>query len=280
MPPTSSARQVVASAIRGERRASSVDFVSVRRTNSTLGDEVACAADPSAPHPAAVRWRDEAPVAALTPASPGPRGTPITPSRGASRPASQSSNAPSVASPQCRTGPRRQRRGGVDRGGDPQRAVVGRREVDVAARRPGGARLAQQPARCRRSATTLRQTASAAPAPAAPGSAAVSSIAIGTGDPARTARSASTPWTGSSHSSRPERREHAQVGERLVGRPPGAVGVRADRDLRADRGAHAGQPPGVVADADLDLHAAEARRGRLARPPPRRPRGPRRRSSR
>ena len=49
----------------------------------------------------------------------------------------------------------------------------------------------------------FRQTASAAPDPAAPGSAAVSSIATGTGDAARTARSSSTPWTGSSAYSRP-----------------------------------------------------------------------------
>ena len=49
----------------------------------------------------------------------------------------------------------------------------------------------------------FRQTASAAPEPGAPRSAAVSSIATGTGDRARVARIASSPWTGSSHSSMP-----------------------------------------------------------------------------
>ena len=49
----------------------------------------------------------------------------------------------------------------------------------------------------------FRHSASAAPEPGAPRSAAVSSIATGTGDRARVARIASSPWTGSSHSSMP-----------------------------------------------------------------------------
>ena len=46
------------------------------------------------------------------------------------------------------------------------------------------------------------------------------------------------------------------------------------------RGAHRGDAPGVVADADLDLHAASSPRARPRRPPRPRRRGPRRRSSR
>ena len=94
----------------------------------------------------------------------------------------------------------------------------------------------------------FRHTASVAPEPAAPSSAAVSSIASGTSTSARTARSGSTPWTGSSASSIPTGASAPQRGDRLVD-VPGAVGVDADRHARPDRGAHGGEPPGVVADA-------------------------------
>ena len=56
----------------------------------------------------------------------------------------------------------------------------------------------------------------------------------------------------------PDRRQRAQVRERLLGGLPGAVGVDADHHVGPDRGAHGGEPAGVVADPDLDLHAAEA----------------------
>ena len=52
-------------------------------------------------------------------------------------------------------------------------------------------------------------------------------------------------------------RERLDGGDRLVDLP-GAVGVDAERDVRADRPPHRGQPPVVVAHADLDLHAREA----------------------
>ena len=107
----------------------------------------------------------------------------------------------------------------------------------------------------------FRQTASAAPEPGAPRSAAVSSIATGTGDFARTARIACEPVDRLLAQLDADRRERAQVRERLVGRRPGAVGVDPDRHLVARRGAHRRQPARVVADPDLDLQAAEARRG-------------------
>ena len=105
---------------------------------------------------------------------------------------------------------------------------------------------------------TFRHTRSATPAPAAPGSAAVSSIATGTGDSARTAPRAAIPWTGSSRELQPGGRQRAQVGQRLLGRAPGAVGVDPDRHVRPGRGAHRRDPPRVVPEPDLDLHAAEA----------------------
>ena len=109
----------------------------------------------------------------------------------------------------------------------------------------------------------FRHTSSAAPEPGAW----VSSIAIRTGDSAATARSASTPWTGSSHSSSPIGASARRFAERLLGRLPGAVGVDADQHVGPDRGADGGEPAGVVADADLDLHAAKPvahrSRGRL-----------------
>ena len=67
----------------------------------------------------------------------------------------------------------------------------------------------------------------------------------------------STPCTGSSHSSSPTGASARRFASASSGVLPGAVGVDADADLRPDRGAHGGQPAGVVADPDLDLHAAE-----------------------
>ena len=118
---------------------------------------------------------------------------------------------------------------------------------------------------------SFRQTASAAPEPIAPGSAPVSSIAIARpATRSRTARSAAIPWTGSSTSSSPAACSASIERDRLVDRPR-AVGVEPDRHRRAGRRAHGGDAPGVVADADLDLHAREALgRGARWRPRPRR----------
>ncbi len=110
----------------------------------------------------------------------------------------------------------------------------------------------------------FRHTASAAPAPAAPGSAA----RLVDRDRHRRLRAHLAqrlePVDRLLAQLEADRGERAQVGERLARRAPGAVGVGADRHVRADRGAHGGEPAGVVADPDLDLHAAEARRRRRA----------------
>ena len=116
--------------------------------------------------------------------------------RAAPVPRSGSAKFASVASPHGARDP--QRGGGVDAGGDPERAVERRRRGRRSSRprAPRGRPRArpEMPPR-----EIFRHTSSAAPEPGAW----VSSIAIRTGDSAATARSASTPWTGSSHSSRP-----------------------------------------------------------------------------
>ena len=55
------------------------------------------------------------------------------------------------------------------------------------------------------------------------------------------------------------RSARARAGARAPPRPPGAVRVEPDRDVRADRRAHRREPAGVVADPDLQLHAARSR---------------------
>ena len=103
----------------------------------------------------------------------------------------------------------------------------------------------------------FRQTASATPAPSAPGSAAVSSIATRTATRSRTARMPCRPCVGSSTSSRPAGDERLDRADRLLDAPR-AVGVQAQLRARAGGGARRRDAPGVVADADLDLQALEA----------------------
>ena len=169
--------------------------------------------------------------------------------------------------------------GGVHGGGDPDRAVeASRRGRRRSRRREPARRRAGRPEMPPQRAI-FRHTASVAPEPAAPSSAAVSSIASGTSTSARTARSASTPWTGSSASSIPagaSERRAATASSTL----PGAVGVDADRHARPDRRPHGGEAARVVADPDLDLDRVEVRLRRGGSGGRRRPRGPRRRSSR
>ena len=165
-------------------------------------------------------------------------------------------------------------------GRDPERAVERRREVDGRARRARGRARRAARRRSRRSARSSGRPRRPRPRPRAPGSAALSSIATGTGDSARTSRSASSAVHRLLAQLEPDRRQRAQVRERLARRAPGAVGVGADRHVGPDRRAHRGEPARVVADPDLDLHAAVA----PPRPPRRRaaprPRGPRRRRAR
>ena len=182
---------------------------------------------------------------------------------------SRPSNASSVASRTAASAPARRRRAGR------RRSRAGRR----ASRRGRPRRRPRAPSRPLRSARvippqrlSLRQTIGVAPLASAPGATAVSSIATGTSASAATARSASTPWTGSSTSSMPLGASARRW--RAPPRPPGAVRVDPQRDLRADRRAHRRHPAAVVADPDLQLHAAEAGLRRLTPPPRRRRRGP------
>ena len=68
-----------------------------------------------------------------------------------------------------------------------------------------------------------------------------------------------SPWVGSSTSSSPGRRERVDRAHCLL-HAPGAVRVQAQRDLRPGGRAHGRHAPGVVADADLQLQAAEPAR--------------------
>jgi hypothetical protein len=65
----------------------------------------------------------------------------------------------------------------------------------------------------------------------------------------------------------PGGRERAQVRDRLRRRAPRAIGVDADRELRPARSTDRRDAPRVVADPDLDLHAAEPGRDGGARRP-------------
>ena len=143
-----------------------------------------------------------------------------------------------------RRAPRRPRRAGrrASRRGTPPRRRRAR-----AWRRP--AARAMPPQR-----EIFRQTASATPAPSAPGSAAVSSIETRTATRSRTSRIACRPCVGSSTSSRPAGESASIVAHRLLD-VPGAVGVEAQRHARPGGRARRGHAAGVVADADLQLHA-------------------------
>ena len=72
----------------------------------------------------------------------------------------------------------------------------------------------------------------------------------------------STPWIGSSHSSSPTGASARRFASASSGVRQAPLASTRISDVRADRGAHGGQPAGVVADPDLDLHAAEARPAR------------------
>ncbi len=110
----------------------------------------------------------------------------------------------------------------------------------------------------------FRQTASATPAPSAPGSAAVSSIATRTATRSRTSRTACEAVDRLLDELEPGRRERVDRAHRLLDAPR-AVGVQAQRDVRAGRGAR--PPPRAPASSptpDLELQAREARRDRAA----------------
>ena len=161
---------------------------------------------------------------------------------GSSRPA----NSPRVASPQGgragsrppRAAPPRSRaaRRGWRRGRPRSRR---RARVRAASSRPvipPQAAIFRQTARQTRSLERAR-----APRPSRPGRAARPGIA------AATARVCSRPCTGSSHSSIPTGASERSAAIALLHRP-GAVGVEADRHVRAEHRADRGQAPGVVAD--------------------------------
>ena len=152
---------------------------------------------------------------------------------------------------------RAQRRGAVHGRGDPERPVEASRRRRRRRRTRARARPGPAAPRCRRSARPSgrrrrrpRPSARRAPPPSRPSRSAPATRS-------RTARSASTPWTGSSTSSRPAGAS-ASMACTASSTVPGAVRVEAQRHLGADRRAHGGDPAGVVADPDLDLHAPEA----------------------
>ena len=110
---------------------------------------------------------------------------------------------------------------------------------------------------------TFRHTASATAAVSEPGSAAVSSIATRTATRSRTARIAAIAVDGLLDELEAGGREARRCRATASSTLPRPVGVEAQLHLRPGRGAHRGDPPGVVADADLDLHARVARARRV-----------------
>ena len=211
--------------------------------------------------------------------SPGPRRTgdhrSAPPDAAADR--GGSANTPSVASPHARSG--RMHGGGVQRGGDPQRAVERRGEVDLVAGRAGPRGGVEQARRSRRSGRSSGRSASAARSVERPGiTGGLVERERDRGRSARSARIASTPATGSSHSSIP------------TGSSTRSVAIASSDDqapLASSRIAICGPPkartaasrPASSPIADLDLDRPEAGGAGLRRPRGRRPRGRRRRSS-
>ena len=136
-----------------------------------------------------------------------------------------------------------------------QRPVERRCDVDLAARRPRRRRVAQEP-RDPAAAGDFRHTASVAPEPRRPARppSRPSPAPPATPPAPRRAPRCRARLLGVLD---PDRRERAQVRERLLRRRPRAVRVDAHRHAGAGGGAHRGDPARVVADPDLDLHAAE-----------------------
>ena len=174
-----------------------------------------------------------------SPAGPGPSGTPSRPWLIASAPSGGAPlvgrACPSVASPhgsstfsaaaQC------------TRGGDPQRPVERRGDVDLGAGRPHQRRLGQQRADPARARDLQADRVGRAAIAIAPCSAAVSSIAIRTGTRSRTARSSVIPRDRLLDQLQARPRQRLDRVDRLVDRPR-AVGVqRAARPRRRPRAA-------------------------------------------
>ena len=107
---------------------------------------------------------------------------------------------------------------------------------------------------------TFRHTASATLAVSEPGWPAVSSIATRTGDAVAHLAHGVDAVDRLLDELEARRGEREDRGDGLVDLP-GAVGVQAQLHLAAGRRAHGGHAAGVVADADLDLHARVARVG-------------------
>ena len=151
----------------------------------------------------------------------------------------------------------------MKRRGDAERTVERRGQVDLGAggahERGRGEQAEMPPQR-----EIFRQTASATPAPSAPCSAAVSSIATRTATRSRTSRTARQAVRRLLHELQARGGERVDGAHRLL-HAPRAVGVEAQSDVRAGGRARRRDAAGVVADAHLELQAAEALRDRLRR---------------
>ena len=203
-------------------------------------------------------------------AEPGPVGTAISPSRAGSG-FSRSSNSSSVARPQCGTGPREASAAAAcSAGGDAERAVERRGEVDLGAGRAHERRRGEQAARCRRSARSSGRPrrrrprrARRARRPSRRSRRAPRRARAPRASPCR-------PWTGSSTSSRPAGAS-ASIARTASSTSQAPLASRRSATCGPGRRAHRGDAAGVVADADLQLHAVEARAPRRARPARRTP---------
>ena len=206
--------------------------------------------------------------------SPGPSGARSL--RPAGSGSSRSSNSASVASPQCASGPLDEQGGGGVHGAPPcRRARRGSRS------RYTSAPAAPAPARRPRAAPLIppqreifRHTASATPAPSAPGSAAVSSIATRACTASRTRR------TFSQAVGRAPRRARGRPARASRSRRPPRATLHAP--LASTRSPTAGPTaartaaslPASSPTPTLTLTTPKPARGRLRRPARRRPRGP------
>ena len=193
--------------------------------------------------------------------SPAPAGTAIRPLRAGQRIRRGLRTSP--ASP-ARRPVRAEHGGGVQRRGDPQRAVERGGEVDLVADRAGARPRREQPADAA-AAGDLQADGVAQPAARAPRAGRRSRRWRSAPRHRRHARAISSspstaPRTARSRSAR-ARAERASASR--TDQAP--LASSADRHLAARGRPHRRQPAGVVADADLDLDRTGSR---LARPPP------------